>query len=100
MSKKKSFFRIKYYSSMAIALLIVLISILDVRSDTQELQFLFITLPIMIIALFMISIKCEKCGRGVIQIGEGLSKENTNNTFTLITYFPPKCCQKCGYERY
>ena len=96
----KSLFRVKHYLYMGGALFLVLFAKSEYRPVEPVMQLLLITLPMMIIGLLGITLKCECCGRGVFDLKNEKSLDHLRKLFRLKTYLVPKQCPNCGCERY
>lgn len=96
----KSFFRVKYYLYMLGAFGLVLYMHSGYRPQEPEKQFLQITLPMMVLGILVVTLRCERCRKGLFDLEDAGPKDNFKKLFSLGTYFLPKRCPKCGCERY
>ncbi len=96
----KSLFRVKYYLYMFGAFCLVLYASSGYRPVAPGNQLLLITLPMMILGLLAITLKCECCGTGLFNLKTERPHDSFKRLFSIRTYVLPKRCPNCGCERY
>ncbi len=96
----KSLFRVKYYAYLAGAFFLVLYANSGSRPARPEMQFLLVTLPMMILGFLAITLRCECCGAGSFKLSAEKPRESFKRLVNLNTYLIPGRCPECGCERY
>jgi hypothetical protein len=94
----RSWFRVKYYSYLFSAFVLFLYATSEYRPLEPEHQFVFITVPMMVLGLLAITLKCERCRGGLFNLHS--PRNSFGKLFSVRTYFLPKRCPNCGCERY
>lgn len=96
----KSLFRVKYYLYMVGAFALAAFMNSDYRPEKPEMQLLLFTIPLGILGILAIFLKCECCGSGLFDLEHEKPKDSFKRLLSFKTYFLPKRCPNCGCERY
>lgn len=96
----KSLFRVKYYGYMLSAVALALYVKSGYLPDDPEMQFLHVTLPMMVLGFLVITLRCENCKKGLFDLGADDPKNSFKKLVSVDTYFLPNKCPKCGCQRY